>query len=384
MQLHCLKEGVYPPSSTPTSHATHSCLFKDSTGSSRFNPDSFFPMVLNERVAWPKYMDTVRAALTMQAEAIIKQGAALEAGSSRGGIVAGEVSDGGVRAQNADAALAPSGNISSRRGPSPGLNIGTGTPEPTAQGGSGGGGGAEQHSLTGRHHSSRGELSRPRDLSGVSVAALAELSFGNEGSPHFSPSVPSDNNHPWSTPGAAAADIRQISFGERVQGTTGTELESWTPFRFDLPCAGPVLTVVLDVSDGDPGIVVSKGRLPASMGLGSRNSTAAAVPADAGGPTGTSRGETSDCAASTTAAAPPIAQVEDGGDEDYEWKASPTHRGLRVVKIYPRHPKCVKMLPTEQPDVKYILDIAVRLPSCPSARCVAPYMVGVCSCRKWG
>lgn len=47
-------------------------------------------------MAWPEYMDTVRAALKKQAEAIAKQGAALDAsGGSRGGNEAVSEVDGG-------------------------------------------------------------------------------------------------------------------------------------------------------------------------------------------------------------------------------------------------------------------------------------------------
>lgn len=329
-------------------------------------------MVLSERVAWPEYMDIVRAALTMQAEAIIKQGAALEAGSSRGGIVVtGEVSGGGGGGgggsrgqQNVSGATpTPSVNGSARRTPSPGLNLGAVSPESTFRGGGGGGGGSDeqQQRQTGVHHgSSRGELSRSRDVSGASVAAASsKVSPGNEDCARssFSPSTTttSDNHHSWNKSAAAAgtADVRLISFGETVRGTTAPGPESWTFFRFNLPSAGPVVTVVLDISDGDPGMVVSRGELPSSPGFGSRNSTAEAFANDgdddAGVSTGTAREESREDSPAATAAAgataavvPALARAGGNGGDGCHLKAAPAHRGLRVVKVFPRHPKCVQ------------------------------------------
>lgn len=271
----------------PVSPPPHSCLFQDSTGSSKFNPDAFFPMVLSERVAWPEYMDMVRAALTKQAEAIVKQGAALEAGSSGG------------------------------------------------RGGAGGKGAAGRNGGV----SSGSDVSRPGGQPGASAeeaaAAAENVPAGNEPTP-IMPRLPSDCQVSSNTP----AGIRQLTFGKTLRGTTAAGPESWVLFRFDLPAAGPILTVVLDIADGDPDIVVSKGKLP-NAGFGPKGSASTAVAAGAKAanttaalpPTGGGEETQRD---STAAASVPVVQGD--GDNHCEWKASSTYRGLHVVKIFPRDP----------------------------------------------
>eukprot|EP00903_Cladosiphon_okamuranus_P010537 g9967.t1 len=262
------------------------CLFQDSTGSNKFNPDAFFPMVLSERVAWPEYMDMIRAALMKQAEAIIKQGAALEAGSSGGRAGAGE-----------DGAAGRDGDVSSGS-----------------------------------------DVSRPGGQPGLTVekaaAAAANAPARNEATA-ITPRPPSDCQAPDNTP----AGTRQLEFGKTLRGTTIAGPESWALFYFNLPTAGPILTVVLDIADGDPDIVVSKRKLP-SAGFGPEDSSATAVAAQAKAakstvalsPTGgRGRGQRD----STAAVGVPMVQGG-GGEKDGEWKASSTYRGLRVVKILPR------------------------------------------------
>lgn len=224
-------------------------------------------MVLSERVAWPEYMDMVRAALTKQAEAIIKQGAALEAGSS------------------------------------------------------GGWGGAAGGQAT-------------EEAAAAATAAASNASAGNEPNAP-TPPPPPDRQASESAP----AGVRQLTLGKTLRGTTAAGAESWALFRFDLPTAGPIVTVVLDIADGDPDIVVSKGKLP-STGFGPKESAAAAVKTTVSTPAppppiGGVGGERKHSAAAVAGVPALPGGVGGGGGE---WQASSTHRGLRVVKIFPRDP----------------------------------------------
>eukprot|EP00752_Nemacystus_decipiens_P008616 g7695.t1 len=247
-----------------------SCLFQDSTGSSKFNPDAFFPMVLSERVAWPEYMDMVRAALAKQADAIIKQGAALETGSSGG-------------------------------------------------------------------RSGAGCQPRAAATEGAAATTAAHVSAGNEPNTP-TPRLPSDCQASDGTP----PGIRELELGKTLRGTTAAGPESWALFRFDLPTAGPILTVVLDIADGDPDIFVSKGKL-SFAGLRLEVSAATATPRagaelniPSASPPSRVRGERRESAAA--AGVPALPGGGGGGGDDGEWNASSTHRGLRVVKIFPRDP----------------------------------------------
>lgn len=252
-------------------------------------------MVLSERVAWPEYMEMVRAALVKQAEAIIKQGAALETGSSggRGGGAAGK-------------------EAAARNGGSPGGS----------------------------------DLPRSRGLSGAAAeeaAAGREASAGNEPTPAITPRSPSDCQAAIKAP---AGELRRLTLGKTLREATGAGPESWAWFCFDLPAAGPILTVVLDIADGDPDIVVSRGRLPCAE-FGLKGSAAAAVAAGAkaamptAGPaplTSGMGGERRDSAAAAGVPGLPGGVGGGGGDGGGEWRASSTHRDLRVVKIFPRDP----------------------------------------------
>lgn len=309
-----------------------SCLFQDSTGSSKFNPNAFFPMVLSERVAWPEYMGLVRAALAKQAEAIIKQGAALEAGSSGG-------REGGTGESGDDSA----GQNESSRPASPGLNP------------AGGGGGEQRHrpdrndqERQPRAAVDRGSVgagsrsnapSRSPGSSGATaapVAAPANLLYGTESSSLSLSSSPLNAQ----LSGGHPAEIRQLTLGKVLRGTTAAGPESWALFRFDLQAAGPIITVVLDIVDGDPDIVVSKGGLP-SPGLHATSSGAAAPAEGAPVPIRTAGKEPRDPWGAVVPVPPPA-----GGDGGTNvgvgrWRASSAHRGLRVVKIFPRDPRLV-------------------------------------------
>lgn len=273
---------------------THSCLFQDSTGSSKFNPDAFFPMVLSERVAWPEYMEMVRAALAKQAEAIIKQGAALESGSI------------------------------------------------------GGRGGAGEQGSAGRNDDgvSGGDLSRPGGQPGAAAAedpASTNVCSGNDPAP-LTPRQPSDCQDLETA--TATAEIRRLTLGKTLRGTTAGGPESWSLFRFELPSAGPILTIVLDIADGEPDVVVSRGASP-SAGLCPQDTAVVSSAVGANGnvltvgapSAGGAEGERGDSTAALVGMPMLPRSVGGGvGGDGGKWKASATHRDLRVVKIFPRDP----------------------------------------------
>jgi len=249
-------------------------------------------MVLSERVAWPEYMGLVRSALAKQAEAIIKQGAALEAGSSGG-------REGGTGESGDDSA---GQNESSR---------------PAVDRGSVGAG--SRSNAPSRSPDSSGATAAP-------VAAPANLFYGTESSSLSLSSSPLNAQ----LSGGHPAEIRQLTLGKVLRGTTAAGPESWALFRFNLQVAGPILTVVLDIFDGDPDIVVSKGRLPSTVVQATSSGAVASaewapLPRDPG-----------------TAVLPLPAGDEGGTNSGGRcWRASPAHRGLRVVKIFPRDPRFV-------------------------------------------
>lgn len=229
----------------------------------------------------------VRAALTKQAEAIIRQGAALEAGSSGGRGGAGGT---GVAGRNGDCS---SSSDLSRPGGQP------------------------------------GQAAAEEVTAAASVPAVKEPT-------NTMPRPPPDCEVSDSTPAGA----RQLTLGKILRGTTAAGRESWALFRFNLTTAGPILTFVLDIVDGDPDIVVCKGRI-ASARFGLKGCSGAAVAAGAKStvttvapqPTRGTEGERKD-----SATASGVQGGVGGSDDGGEWKASSTHRGLRVVKIFPRDP----------------------------------------------
>lgn len=293
-------------SSWPTPLPTlNSCLFQDSTGSGKNNPDAFFPMVLSERVAWPEYMNMVRAALVAQADAIIKQGAALEASSgTRGGNGACDGNGGGSDEGGTRAVISSSENITAVLNPSQRLQTPGNAPEFVAQRGHGSGGGSdivrgdEQQRSTARKTENMSDVVRTREPSGALAAAgEAESISGAYPPPMTSPSHRSEQRAAAGT--GPEVKIRPVKLGRTVRGTTDVGPESWALFRFDLPSTGVIVTVVLEVADGDPEIMVTRGVLP-SLG--------------------------------------PDETARDGGDGS-GWKSSSTQRDLHVVKIFPRDTK---------------------------------------------
>lgn len=281
----------------------NSCLFQDSTGSGKNNPDAFFPMVLSERVAWPDYMDMVRAALVAQADAIIKQGAALEASSgTRGGH--GACDGGGSEEGRTCAVTSSSENITAVLNPSQRPQTAGNAPEFVAQGGNGSGGGAdivrseEQQRSTARKSENIIDVVRTRDPSGAAAAAGAAESLpGACPPPVTSPSHRSEQRAAAGT--GTEVKIRPVKLGKTVRGTTDVGHESWALFHFDLPSTSLIVTVVLEVADGDPEVTVTRG-VPPSLG--------------------------------------PNETARDDGDVS-GWKSSCTQRDLHVVKIFPRDTK---------------------------------------------
>ncbi|CAM9258655.1 unnamed protein product [Ectocarpus sp. 4 AP-2014] len=278
-----------------------SCLFQDSTGSGTNSPDAFSPMVLSERVAWPEYMNMVRAALVAQADAIIKQGAAREASSgTRGGNGACDGNGGGSDEGRTHAVTSSSENITSVLNPSQRLQTPGNAHEFVAQGGHGSGGGSdivrgeEQQRSTARKTENMSDVVRSRDPSGaVAAAGAAESISGAYPPPMTSPSHRSEQRAATTGP---EVKIRPVKLGRTMRGTTDVGPESWALFRFDLPSTGVIVTVVLEVDDGDPEIMVTRGVLPSL------------------GPDETAR--------------------YGGGVSG--WKSSSTQRDLHVVKIFPR------------------------------------------------
>ncbi|CBN73996.1 hypothetical protein Esi_0009_0188 [Ectocarpus siliculosus] len=273
-----------------------SCLFQDSTGSGKNNPDAFFPMVLSERVAWPEYMNMVKAALVAQADAIIKQGVALEASSgTRGGNGACDVNGGGSDEGRTRAVTSSSENITAVLNPSQRLQTPGNAPEFVAQGGHGSGGGSDIVRGEQQQRSTARKAENTRDPSGVVAAAGAAESINGAYPPPMAP--PSHRYEQRAAAGTGAEmKIRPVKLGRTVRGTTGVGPESRAFFRFDLPSTGVIVTVVLEVADGDPEIMVTRGVLPS---LGQDEA------------------------------------ARDGSDVS-GWKSSSTQRDLHVVKIFPR------------------------------------------------
>ncbi|CAM9653059.1 unnamed protein product [Ectocarpus sp. 12 AP-2014] len=278
-----------------------SCLFQDSTGSGKNNPDAFFPMVLSERVAWPEYMNIVKAALVAQADAIIRQGAALEASSStRGGNAACDGNGGGSDEGRTTAVTSSSENITAVLNPSQRLQTPGNAHEFVAQGGRGSGGGSdivrgeEQQRSPARKTENMSDVVRLRDPSGAVAAAGAAESISGAYTP--TTTSPSHRSEQRAAATGPEVKIRPIKLGRTVPATTDVGPESWALFRFDLPSTGVIVTVVLEVADGDPEIMVTRGVLP-SLG--------------------------------------PDETARDGGDLS-GWKSSSTQRDLHVVKIFPR------------------------------------------------
>ncbi|CAM9261120.1 unnamed protein product, partial [Ectocarpus sp. 8 AP-2014] len=273
-----------------------SCLFQDSTGSGKNNPDAFFPMVLSERVAWPEYMNMVRAALVAQADAIIKQGAALEASSgTRGGNGACDGNGGGSDEGRTRAVTSSSENITAVLNPAQRLQTPGNAPEFVAQGGHGSGGGFDIVRGEQQQRSTARKTENTRDPSGaVAAAGAAESISGPYPPPVASPSHRSEQRAADGT--GAEMKIRPVKLGRTVRGTTDVGPESRAFFSFDLPSTGVIVTVVLEVVDGDPEIMVTRGVLPS---LGQDEA------------------------------------ARDGSDVS-GWKSSSTQQDLHVVKIFPR------------------------------------------------
>lgn len=277
-------------------------------------------MVLSERVAWPEYMDTIRATLTKQAEAIAKQGAALDACSgSRGGKE-------GVAERRGDSVSG--GGAIVKAVPDPwGRDPGSRTAPGLAAGG--------VRSFPQSSHDLNDKLGRPPAApdgrkSGETSRVLSPS--GAESAVTSSPAErsrrPSRREDVAAPPVAAAAiataaTAQPLKLGRAVKGTTTAGPESWSLFSFDLPSAGPVLTVVLDAVDGEPEVVVWRARPPPVRTTSQGSTTPKILAERKGGGGGPDRGGGG------------------GGRERLvgEWTASSAHRDVRVVKIYPRDTK---------------------------------------------
>lgn len=273
-----------------------SCLFKDTGGSSKFNPDSFFPMVLNERVAWPEFMEMARVALFKQANATIHNHGAAEdptgsGSSSRKSKNRSDTNDSGVNTTTGSATAKPRPSLDDSCIEDlrpPGIHRG---------GGSGRGGRRGKAALQQQKQPDHGER---RQQDGSALREGLETR-GREGGGEIV--TLGGDGSTWGDP-PPEATATPLSFGKSFRGTTAAGPDAWNIFRFHLPSTGPVLTVVLDAIDGDPELFVSRGRAPWT------GSNAAVTAAGAAAAAGT-------------------------GD----WEGSSKHGLLRVVKIFPHDPK---------------------------------------------
>ena len=280
-----------------------SCLFHDTYGSKKFNPDDFFPMVMNERVAWPEFMAMARAALFKTAGATVnKIGAAADASN---GINRNSTS-GGVGAGSAPIATAAG---ASRGGGGGGAGGGTGSSASSGK--------EKQESdiVTHRqkHHHQDGEELRRQDSSHASPrrekpSRTSSATAGGNSRSNGNAVAPSGEEHFPSN--EAEIVVVPLAFGVTVRGKTTPGPDARSLFRFELPSPGPVITVVLDGIDGDPELFISRRR----VSRGARVSGAAT--------------------AMPTAAAN-VTSVVDSSD----WTSSSTYGTLRVMKIFPHDPK---------------------------------------------
>lgn len=255
-----------------------SCLFHDTYGSKKFDPDDFFPMVMNERVAWPEFMAMARAALFKTAGATVnKLGAEVDAsnGTSRKFTSGGGVGGGGGGAGGG------TGSSSSSKEKKEGNN-------------------AKQR----QKHDQDGEELRRQGSSRAKPSATAA-----GGSSSSSSNVLAHTREENISGNEGAVIVVPLAFGVTLRGKTTPGPEARTLYRFELPSPGPVITVVLDGIDGDPELFVSRGRV--------------------------SRGARGSGAATAAAGAANVTPVVDNGD----WTSSSTYGTLRVMKIFPHDPK---------------------------------------------
>lgn len=274
-----------------------SCLFRDA--GSKFNPDEFFPMVLNERVAWVEFMELARAALFKQADATAT-GVQADAANSRGrgvGVVAegGGGTSGGRRYSNGSSSGSSSGDGSNNAAAAVAIK--------------------SDAVLEDRSNAHNSHNNNNKNNNGIREEDNAKKK---------TPTITTNtihqqrHHHSTSTPSGATTTkhIRPLTIGRSVRETSATD--AWTVFKFYLPTAGPVLTVVLDALDGHPELFVSRGRLPSLMGINDDVEMAAVSTDDDGEGAG---------------------GVSTPGDGGSDWQASRTPGTLRVVKIFPHDPK---------------------------------------------
>lgn len=276
-----------------------SCLFQDAGGSAKLNTDDFFPMVLNERVAWSEFMEIARAALFKQAEPIVndKPAALVDAnsGNKRGkGRSTIDTGAGGV---------ATSGTASGV--PTPNLEAANMADAMTLGGGLGSVGGGEnarealtlQQQKRHRHGKLRGrQCDRANDSNNTRDNSD---NYGNGTVRRNKTSREVTITGGWNNPSNRSNTVPvavPLTIGQTLRGTTGAGPNGWSLFRFELPSSGPVLTIVLDAIDGDPELLVSAKKVP------------------------------------TVAAGAAATSVAD-------WESSSKYGGVSVVKIFPHHLK---------------------------------------------
>lgn len=303
-----------------------SCLFHDTYGSKKFNPDDFFPMVMNERVAWPEFMAMARTALFKSAGATVnKLGAAVDASNGINRKFTSGGGGGGGGGGDKGTVTVGSASMSPKYGAGAG-SAPIATAAEVSRGGGGGAGGGTGSSGSSKEkqdgdnatqrqkqHHQDGEELRRQDSSHASprrtkpLGTLSATAGGNNRSSSNALALTGEEHF---ASNEAAITVVPLAFGVTARGKTTPGPDARNLFRFELPSPGPVITVVLDSIDGDPEMFVSRRRVP----RGARGSGAATA---------------------TAAAATNVTSVVDSGD----WTNSSTYGTLRVMKIFPHDPK---------------------------------------------
>ncbi|CAM9167030.1 unnamed protein product, partial [Laminaria digitata] len=246
-----------------------SCLFHDTDGSRKFNPDEFFPMVMNERVAWPEFMAMARAALFKTA------GGGATANKIAGAAV--DVSSGTNRkfttGGGGDRGVVNTVGTASVNNPKYGVDAAS-APVATAAGVGGGSGGASSSSSKAKKENKDalrqkrrdGEELRRQDCHTSSPRAnnkaLGKFSATATATAGSSSNALALTGDDLSSTNDAAISIVPLAFGVTLRGKTLPGPDARSLFCFDLPSPGPVITIVLDGIDGDPEMFVSRGRVP--------------------------------------------------------------------------------------------------------------------------
>lgn len=209
-----------------------SSLFQDSH---KMSPDEFFPMVLNERVAWPEFMGMARAALFKNADA-----SDALCNSPKNSPLAAE--DLPAMSTGVNASLGRLDAESDARA----------TNDEDARG----------HATGDTSLGSRPTSSAPNSCVGATASAKSSCQGGETNGQTETTEQTGTTELITASGKDYGATAKVLTIGRTCRGIASADRNSWLLFRFDLPAIGPVLTTVLDPIDSDMELFVSRGGVP--------------------------------------------------------------------------------------------------------------------------